>query len=72
MPFSPAAIPSIFTLLMKKIIQLEKTYFGALPFYLILISLEKVLTAHVLVTMTKRATTLLSSFSLPPAKQALF
>lgn len=45
MPSSPTA--TIFTLI-KKLVQLEKTYFGALLFYLILLSLEKVL-----VTMRK-------------------
>lgn len=56
MPFSPAAAPSIFTLLMKNLIQLEETYLGALLLYLILPSLEKALIAHVLVTMTKEIT----------------
>lgn len=67
MPSSPAATPSIFTLLMKKLIQLEKTYFGALLFYLILLSLEKAL-----VTMTKKALTSLCTFSIPQKNKLYF
>lgn len=57
---SPTATPSIFTQLIKKLVQLEKTCFGALLFYLILLSLEKVL-----VPTTKSTHITVSLFNIP-------
>lgn len=72
MIFSPIAIPSDFKLLLKKLVQLEKTYFVALLLYLILLSLGKALAAHVLVGMTKKALASLSTSSIPQKNELNF